>query len=123
MEAIERAKIACATTDSGQVSVVLEADINGRLVRKPFVYTLDEKTIRTIVAYKGKKSGSDKGSVVERCRQLVEDTLMELADEDPNRLEEVKASLDRVILVGAAPCACAVSTTSCARCLPGTPTC
>ena len=100
MEAIERAKIACATTDSGQVSVVLEADINGRLVRKPFVYTLDEKTIRTIVAYKGKKSGSDKGSVVERCRQLVEDTLMELADEDPNRLEEVKASLDRVILVG-----------------------
>ncbi len=100
MEAIERAKIACATTDNGQVSVVLEAEFGGRVVRKPFVYTLDEKTIRTIVAYKGKKSGNDKGSVIERCRQLVEDTLMELADEDPGRLDEVKRSMDRVILVG-----------------------
>lgn len=100
MEAIERAKIACSSTDNGQVSVVLEVDIAGRVVRKPFVYTLDEKTVRTIVAYKGKRAGNDKGSVVERCRQLVEDTLMELANEDPGRLEEVKASLDRVILVG-----------------------
>lgn len=100
MEAIERAKIACSSTESGQVSVVLEVDIGGRMVRKPFVFTLDEKTIRTIVAYKGKKSGNDKGSVVERCRQLVEDTLMELADEDPGRLEEVKAGIDRVLLVG-----------------------
>ena len=100
MEAIERAKIASSSTESGQVSVVLEVEIGGRVVRKPFVSTLDEKTIRTIVAYKGKKSGNDKGSVVERCRQLVEDTLMELANEDPERLEEVKAGIDRVILVG-----------------------
>jgi len=100
MEAIERAKIACSSTESGQVSVVLEVDIGGHVVRKPFVSTLDEKTIRTIVAYKGKKAGNDKGSVVERCRQLVEDTLMELADEDPGRLEDVKAGIDRVLLVG-----------------------
>ena len=100
MEAIERAKIACSTSDNGQVSVVLEADIGGNIVRKPFVFTLDEKTLRTIVAYKGKRAVTDKGSVVERCRQLVEDTLMELADKDPGRLDEVKQSLDRVILVG-----------------------
>ena len=100
MEAIERTKIACSTNDSGQVSVVLEADIGGRIIRKPFIATLDEKTLRTIVAYKGKRSMTDKGSVVERCRQLVEDTLMELADKDPGRLDEVKHSLDRVILVG-----------------------
>jgi len=100
MEAIERAKIASSSTESGQVSVVLEVEIAGRQVRKPFVYTLSEQTIRDIVAYKGKKSDTDRGSVIERCRRLVEETLMELADNDPSRLEEVKAGLDRVILVG-----------------------
>lgn len=100
MEAIERAKIACSSTESGQVSVVLEVNLAGQAVRKPFVFTLDETTIRAIVAYKGKKSGNDKGSVVERCRQLVENTLIELADENPGRLEEVKTGMDRVILVG-----------------------
>ena len=100
MEAIERAKIACSTNETGQVSVVLEAEIGGRIVRKPFLYTLDEKTLNNIVAYKGKRLATDRGSVVERCRQIVEDTLMELADKDPGRLEEVKQGLDRVILVG-----------------------
>jgi len=100
MEAIERAKIASSSAESGQVSVVLEVEIAGKLVRKPFVYTLDEKTLRGIVAYHGQKSGTDRGSVVERCRRLVENTLLELADEDPARLEEVKVGMDRVILVG-----------------------
>lgn len=100
MEAIERAKIAVSTAETGQVSTVLEAQVNGTQVRKPVVFTLDAQNLRSIVAYKGKKTFEDKGSVVERCRQLVEQVLLELANGDLERVNEVKQSLDRVILVG-----------------------
>jgi len=100
MEAIERAKIAISTADSGQVSVVLEAQLNGQSIRKPITQTMDANIIKTIVGYKGKRSFEDRGSVVERCRALVEKSLLELADDDPERIEEVKQSIDRVLLVG-----------------------
>lgn len=100
MEAIERAKIAISTADSGQVSVVLEAQIDGQAIRKPITATMDSKIIKSIVGYKQKRSFEDKGSVVERCRKLVDNTLLELADDDPERVEEVKQSIDRVLLVG-----------------------
>ncbi len=100
LEAIERAKIAISTAESGQVSVVLEAIIDGQPVRKPFTATMDAKLIKTIVGYKGKRSFDDKGSVVERCRKLVDNTLLELADDNPERVEEVKQGIDRVLLVG-----------------------
>ncbi len=61
---------------------------------------MDAKLIKTIVGYKGKRSYDDKGSVVERCRKLVDKTLLELADDNPERVEEVKQSIDRVLLVG-----------------------
>jgi molecular chaperone DnaK len=101
MEAIERAKIAVSTSDNGHVSLVLEAqDADGRAIRKPVMFSLDSKVIKSIVAYKAKRSVDDKGSVVERCRKLVEHTLLELAGNNLERVAEVKRSMDRVILVG-----------------------
>ncbi|MHB9133997.1 MAG: Hsp70 family protein [Armatimonadota bacterium] len=100
MEAIERTKIAISSAGVGQVSVVLEAMIDGNSVRKALTQTLDAKAIKSIVAYKGNKFYGDKGSVVERCRALVEGTLLQLADNNPDHIDEVKQSLDRVILVG-----------------------
>lgn len=80
--------------------MVLEANMDGQAIRKPLTATMDTKLIKTIVAYKGKRSYEDKGSVVERCRKLVENTILELADDNPERTEEVKQSIDRVLMVG-----------------------
>jgi|GEM_PF-1441770 len=100
MEAIERAKIAVSTTGTGYVSTVLEASIDTDLIRKPVMHTLDDATLRKVVAYKEPRTYEDPGSVVARCRTLVERTLMEIADNDADRVAEARASLDRVILVG-----------------------
>ncbi|MHB9026514.1 MAG: Hsp70 family protein [Armatimonadota bacterium] len=100
MEAIERAKIACASTENGQISVVLEAQVDGQSIRKPVMFNLDSRALKSIVAYKGQRSYEDKGSVVERCRKLVEATLLELADGNFDRVTAVKQSMDRVIMVG-----------------------
>jgi molecular chaperone DnaK (HSP70) len=100
MEAIERAKIACASTENGQISVVLEVHVDGQSIRKPVMFNLDSRTLKAIVAYKGQRTFDDKGSVVERCRKLVENTLLELADNNLNRVGAVKQSMDRVIMVG-----------------------
>ena len=100
MEAIERAKIAVSTNGAGQVSTVLEVFTGGRQVRKPVIATLDAAQLGRVVAYREPRTFEDPGSVVGRCRTLVENTLLELADGNPARLREARASLDRVILVG-----------------------
>jgi molecular chaperone DnaK len=100
MEAIERAKIAVSTSDNGQISVVLQADVGGQSIRKAVTASLDSRQIKTIVAYRGSRGFEDKGSAVERCRKLVDQTLLELADGDPNRVSEVIKTMDRVLLVG-----------------------
>ncbi|MHB0936708.1 MAG: Hsp70 family protein [Armatimonadota bacterium] len=100
MEAIERAKIAVSTSGTGYVSTVLEATIDTDLVRKPVMHTLDDATLRKVVAYKEPRTYEDPGSVVSRCRTLVERTLLEIADNNADRIAEARASLDRVILVG-----------------------
>ena len=100
MEAIERAKIAVSVSGSGVISTVLEADIHGERIRKPVMATLDEQILRKVVAYRELSTREDHGSVVMRCRALVERTLLELADGDRSRMAEARASLDRVIMVG-----------------------
>jgi len=74
MEAIERAKIAVSTSDNGQISVVLQADVSGQSVRKAVTASLDSKQLRTIVAYRGPRGFDERGSAVERCRRLVDQT-------------------------------------------------
>jgi len=100
MEAIERAKIAVSTGGAGYISTVLEVTVDGESVRKPVMSTLNDATLRKVVAYKEPRTYEDPGSVVARCRTLVERTLLELADNNANRLPEARRTLDRVILVG-----------------------
>ncbi len=100
MDAIERAKIAVSTSGRAQISTVLEDEIDGTPVRKPVIFSLDDALLRKLVAYPQPRVPADRGSVVGRCRALVERTLLELADGNPARLPEAKAHLDRVILVG-----------------------
>lgn len=89
MAAIEKAKIATSTIGQGIVSTALRVNMGGKEISRIVNYTLQERELAEIV-----------GSVTERCRKLIEQTLIKVADKLKCREEEVIEEIDRIILVG-----------------------